>query len=730
MDSNTESPDRESSGDDTSPIVGWVSSVAAAVSGGSGPCNSGGCTPIRSPVNAGRWQPGDVCRARYSADSRIYEGVVAAVADTGRGELVLRVRFPDHPYITEQEYAADEVLEPLWAACRPQKASRRPATVRAAVTPLPPAARRAAAAAADSGRPSPCLLGGHTPAPPSREASPLVRMRREKHQHQQQQQQQRRESSLHHGTGHPRSGRSYTDERDAQMASEYAYTQRAGPRLDLDELLQGRRGKRAHRGVAATAEPAGDGDDGAAATDADHMSLMIRAAARRAHVDATVILGDMERAEAGSARARRQQAAVRSGKEELDGRVTRSTPAAPSPSQSPSPVAPLAQRLAAAGAAAEGHDEAGATILGRLTGMAPAPRLCHQDSPFGEDSFDAGFEEDTLAQLQMQRDAKLKLEKKIVAVVPNNPFDQEDNSNVTRPSLLTNPPFPREPFVLKGGDGDQCCVVNAYINQYLREYQREGIQFLFDAYMEGRGALLADDMGLGKTVQVIGLLAAVFGKTGLGAQDNPHEFIRKKERMTIPGVVLIVCPTVVLYNWQRELLTWVHFRVGICHGPNRDAVLEATSRQRYDVVITTYGTVVAYAGRMGPLLMSSCREVASVPLSCKMFPSLAKWSSLLQSGPSLAKCSSLLQMVLPLASGPPSCKWSCLLQVFLLLASVPLSCKGYSLLQVFLLLASVLTLVVTPRHISHLTFTNCLCVFRLLSLRRGCISVHASRPTT
>lgn len=44
--------------------------------------------------------------------------------------------------------------------------------------------------------------------------------------------------------------------------------------------------------------------------------------------------------------------------------------------------------------------------------------------------------------------------------------------------------------------------VPSTINQYLREYQKEGIAFLYRQYTRGEGAILADDMGLGKTVQV------------------------------------------------------------------------------------------------------------------------------------------------------------------------------------------------------------------------------------
>jgi len=45
------------------------------------------------------------------------------------------------------------------------------------------------------------------------------------------------------------------------------------------------------------------------------------------------------------------------------------------------------------------------------------------------------------------------------------------------------------------------------------------------------GALLADDMGLGKTLQTISLLA---GRDG----ERPH---------------LVICPTSVVGNWEREL---------------------------------------------------------------------------------------------------------------------------------------------------------------------------------
>jgi hypothetical protein len=56
-----------------------------------------------------------------------------------------------------------------------------------------------------------------------------------------------------------------------------------------------------------------------------------------------------------------------------------------------------------------------------------------------------------------------------------------------------------EPYVL---DKRTDTRVPPSLNWYLREYQREGVRFLFERYRAGRGAVLGDDMGLGKTIQV------------------------------------------------------------------------------------------------------------------------------------------------------------------------------------------------------------------------------------
>jgi superfamily II DNA or RNA helicase len=69
----------------------------------------------------------------------------------------------------------------------------------------------------------------------------------------------------------------------------------------------------------------------------------------------------------------------------------------------------------------------------------------------------------------------------------------------------------------------------------LRPYQQRGLGWLASMAGLGLGACLADDMGLGKTVQLIALL------------------LHRQQAGQLCGPVLLVCPTSVVGNWEREL---------------------------------------------------------------------------------------------------------------------------------------------------------------------------------
>ncbi|EHS59364.1 DEAD/DEAH box helicase, partial [Paenibacillus sp. Aloe-11] len=106
----------------------------------------------------------------------------------------------------------------------------------------------------------------------------------------------------------------------------------------------------------------------------------------------------------------------------------------------------------------------------------------------------------------------------------------------------------------------------------LRPYQERGFQWLAAMRGLGFGVCLADDMGLGKTIQVITCLL----DGGIGAVDQ--------------SPALIICPTSLLGNWQRELKRFSpDLSLYIHHGNQR---LHGESFQEsvreYDIVLTTY----------------------------------------------------------------------------------------------------------------------------------------------
>uniref|UniRef100_A0A3B5LG50 SNF2 N-terminal domain-containing protein n=1 Tax=Xiphophorus couchianus TaxID=32473 RepID=A0A3B5LG50_9TELE len=94
------------------------------------------------------------------------------------------------------------------------------------------------------------------------------------------------------------------------------------------------------------------------------------------------------------------------------------------------------------------------------------------------------------------------------------------------------------------------------INRYLRDYQRDGIRFIYNNYMTSTGCILGDDMGLGKTVQIIGFLAAVLHKTGTweDVENNRPQFLQTQipSNQSNPSKVGIK-----IYNYSIQLLKYL-----------------------------------------------------------------------------------------------------------------------------------------------------------------------------
>jgi superfamily II DNA or RNA helicase len=107
----------------------------------------------------------------------------------------------------------------------------------------------------------------------------------------------------------------------------------------------------------------------------------------------------------------------------------------------------------------------------------------------------------------------------------------------------------------------------------LRDYQKEGVEFLQRLREAGLGGVLADEMGLGKTLQTIA-----------------HVCVERAEgRLDAPA--LVVAPTTLVGNWARELARFApSLRVVVVHGSERHGRWPEVPRAH--VVVTTYPVLV------------------------------------------------------------------------------------------------------------------------------------------
>jgi superfamily II DNA or RNA helicase len=112
----------------------------------------------------------------------------------------------------------------------------------------------------------------------------------------------------------------------------------------------------------------------------------------------------------------------------------------------------------------------------------------------------------------------------------------------------------------------------------LRPYQQRGLAWLAMMARVQLGACLADDMGLGKTIQLLAFL--------LHRRERVDQQKEKDMRPT-----LLICPTSVLGNWQREIARFTP-SIPVCahYGPERARQVEALrALAPGSIVMTSYG---------------------------------------------------------------------------------------------------------------------------------------------
>jgi DNA excision repair protein ERCC-6 len=102
----------------------------------------------------------------------------------------------------------------------------------------------------------------------------------------------------------------------------------------------------------------------------------------------------------------------------------------------------------------------------------------------------------------------------------------------------------------------------------LFDYQKTGVQWLHELYMQQVGGIIGDEMGLGKTIQIIAFLAGLHYSKKL---DKP---------------VIVVCPATVMKQWVNEFHKWwPPFRVTILHSSGSGMINLRNESSREDKLL-------------------------------------------------------------------------------------------------------------------------------------------------
>lgn len=127
------------------------------------------------------------------------------------------------------------------------------------------------------------------------------------------------------------------------------------------------------------------------------------------------------------------------------------------------------------------------------------------------------------------------------------------------------------------GDGEPAVGQPPALTATLRDYQLRGLNWLHTMTSLGLGGCLADDMGLGKTITLIAL------------------HLHRQTLEGGAGPTLVVCPTSLMGNWQREIEKFAPGTpVRRFHGASR--TLDDLAEDGF--VLTTYGTMRLDAPRL------------------------------------------------------------------------------------------------------------------------------------
>ena len=112
------------------------------------------------------------------------------------------------------------------------------------------------------------------------------------------------------------------------------------------------------------------------------------------------------------------------------------------------------------------------------------------------------------------------------------------------------------------------------LNATLRDYQKEGLNWLIFLDDFGFGGCLADDMGLGKTIQILAFI------------------LSQREKKVKNNTNLIVVPTSLIFNWQNEIEKFApSIKLFTIYGADR--VKNTEDFHQFEIILTSYGTLLS-----------------------------------------------------------------------------------------------------------------------------------------
>lgn len=107
----------------------------------------------------------------------------------------------------------------------------------------------------------------------------------------------------------------------------------------------------------------------------------------------------------------------------------------------------------------------------------------------------------------------------------------------------------------------------------LRDYQKDGVKWLNTIYKCDLGGILADEMGLGKSIQTIMFIKEVLKEKG-------------------NAKIMIVVPTSLMYNWQKEFEKFAPDLKYVVVADNKQKRKEIFDKKDdYNIFITSYGLI-------------------------------------------------------------------------------------------------------------------------------------------